>query len=184
MLGHLPHQGLFGQPSAEDEALVAQTLQRLRISHLAHRPYTRLSGGERQLVMIARALAQEARLLILDEPVNGLDYGNQYRLLETLATLAADGLGATDGLGAADGLGATSGLGILMTTHHPEHALHAASRVILLDEGRILQSGTPAAVLTPTNLQQLYDLPIACHTLQSDRRVLLPERSAVAHSGW
>lgn len=158
MLGRLPHHGLFGKPTRDDELKVEMTLQRLRISHLARRPYTRLSGGERQLVMIARALAQEASLLILDEPVNGLDYGNQYRLLDTLRELAADGLG------------------VLMTTHHPDHALHAASRVVLLDAGHILGDGPAAQILTPHNLHRLYDLRVAYHQLANGQKVLVPEQ--------
>lgn len=156
MLGRLPHHGLFGKPSREDELKVEQTLQRLRITHLARRPYTRLSGGERQLVMIARALAQEASLLILDEPVNGLDYGNQYRLLASLQELAADGLG------------------VLMTTHHPDHALHAASRVVLLDSGNIIGDGPAEQILTTANLHRLYDLNVESHRLENGQRVLIP----------
>lgn len=159
LMGRLPHGHLFSQTTDADRVMVARTLSRLRISHLAERPYTELSGGERQLVLIARALAQEARFLILDEPVNGLDYGHQYRLLTLLKSLA------------------TEGLGILMTTHHPDHALFASTRVVLLEQGQVLAEGTPADVITPAHLARLYDIEVERRELASGELVLLPAQA-------
>lgn len=142
-LGRLPRSGLFSPPSRHDRAVVAATLERLGIAHLAERPYTALSGGERQLALIARALAQEARLLIMDEPLTGLDYGNQIRLLDQLGRLAADGFG------------------ILMTTHHPDHAANCSTRVAVLADGRVERDGPPRQVVTADTIHRLYGVRVS-----------------------
>lgn len=142
LLGRLPSSGLTRAPSAADHALVDQVLARLAIGELAERPYTEISGGERQLTLIARALVQGARVLVFDEPVSGLDYGHQLRLLEHLRQLAADGYA------------------IVKTTHHPEHALLASTRVALLRDGRIDADGPPATVVTPAAIERLYGVRV------------------------
>lgn len=146
-MGRLPANGLFGASDSDDRQRVDDVLARLGIAHLAERPYTEVSGGERQLTLIARALAQGARVLVLDEPVTGLDFGHQLRLLTLLQELAADGYA------------------ILQTTHHPEHALLASSRVALLIDGRIEADGLPAEVVTPAGIRRLYGVEVA--TFQS-----------------
>jgi iron complex transport system ATP-binding protein len=142
LLGRLPASNLFHAPRVADHTVVEQVLTHLGIAHLAQRPYTEISGGERQLALIARALAQGARLLIMDEPATGLDYGHQLRLLERLAGLAAEGYG------------------VLMTTHHPEHALIAASRVLLMRNGQIEADGPPQQVVNTAAIERLYGVPV------------------------
>lgn len=142
LLGRLPAGGLFLPPTAVDRQIVAAALQHLSIAHLAARPYNELSGGERQLVLIARALAQEARLLIMDEPATGLDYGHQMRLLAQLRRLADEGYG------------------VLFSTHHPEHTLLAADRVLLLRDGRIEAAGPPQQIINAAALQRLYGVEV------------------------
>lgn len=151
-LGRIPHSGIFRSPTQEDKDAAHVAMTQLRINHLSRRAYTELSGGERQLVLIARALAQGACIFIMDEPITGLDYGNQFRLLDTLQELVA------------------AGFGILMTTHHPEHALRASTHVALLIDGKIEQSGIPASIITPATIRHLYDVTVdavnvAGHTL-------------------
>lgn len=119
-----------------------RALEQLGIAHLADRVYTEVSGGERQLTLIARAMAQEARLLVMDEPLAGLDYGNQMRLLDRLERLAADGYG------------------VLMTTHDPNQPLTGCQRVALLDDGRVTADGTPDGVLTPAAIHRLYGVRV------------------------
>lgn len=141
-LGRIPWSGFFRNITEEDKDVVHSVLAQLQIHHLAHRIYTELSGGERQLVLIARALAQGARILIMDEPVTGLDYGHQFRLLDTLEELIA------------------RNFGILMTTHHPEHAVRVSSRVALLNEGVIQQTGRAETILTPSTIRDLYNIHV------------------------
>lgn len=142
LLGRIPAAGLFTAPGAADLERVHMALEQLGILHLADRVYTRISGGERQLTLIARALAQEARLLIMDEPLAGLDYGNQVRLLARLERLTADGYG------------------VLMTTHDPNQPLSGCQRVALLMNGRIAADGAPDKVLTPAAVFQLYGVHV------------------------
>jgi iron complex transport system ATP-binding protein len=141
-LGRLAHRGLLGQWGASDRELVFATLDKLGIAHLANRAYTEISGGERQLTLIARALVQGARLLVMDEPVSGLDYGHQMRLLARLQVLAEEGYG------------------ILKTTHYPEHALGSAHRVVVLQEGAVLAKGLAAEIVTPAMMHRLYGLEV------------------------
>jgi iron complex transport system ATP-binding protein len=142
LMGRLPSNGLLRAPAESDHERIEQILEHMGITHLAERPYTEVSGGERQLALIARALAQETRLLVMDEPLTGLDYGHQVRLLARLKQLAADGYG------------------ILMTTHDPDQPLDGCDRVALLIDGRISTDGRPDKVLTSSAIEQLYGVPV------------------------
>lgn len=145
LLGRLPATGLLRPPGQADRETVEAVLERLGIAHLAGRAYTEISGGERQLALIARALAQGAKILVLDEPMSGLDYGHQMRLLERLRSLAREGYA------------------ILKTTHHPEHALLASTRVALLRGGGIEADGPPQEVVTPAAIERLYGVRVEAH---------------------
>ena len=134
----------FGFTDA-DHAIACDALRRVRLSALADRPYLELSGGQRQLVMIARALAQGGQYFIMDEPVAGLDYGNQYHLLETIQSLAS----SSSGQHAAS---------FILTTHHPEHARFLGGRAILMKDGRILSDGPAIETVTPPAIRSLYGL--------------------------
>ena len=123
------------------------------IAHLAQAIYTRISGGERQLTLIARALAQDARLMVLDEPTASLDFGNQVRVIDRVLGLAE------------------RGMGILLSTHNPDHALVCADRVLLLHGGGIAR-GVPDRVITPSNLRTLYGVEVDVTTLGDGRRTL------------
>jgi iron complex transport system ATP-binding protein len=129
------------------------------IAHLADATYTRISGGERQLVLIARALAQEARMVVMDEPTANLDFGNQVRVLERIRALSADGIG------------------VLLSTHDPDHAFLCADRVAMLHNGGLLACGVPDDVMTAAQLQHLYGVDVVVTEValgQSTRRVCLP----------
>ena len=146
LMGRLPANGLFRAPGEADRKAAGRAMGHLGIEHLAERAYTEVSGGERQMALIARALAQEARLLIMDEPLAGLDYGHQLRLLARLESLAAEGYG------------------VLMTTHDPDQPLTGhgggCDRVAMLTQGRIAADGPPAQVLTPEAVNRLYGVNV------------------------
>ena len=142
LMGRTAHLGLFATPGTRDRAAVDACLDTLRITHLAGKMYTEISGGERQLVLIARALVSEARLLVMDEPTANLDFGNQALILEEIARLKA------------------AGHGVLFCTHDPDHAMQCADRVLLIKAGTTLALGTPAAVVTAGNLHALYGVQV------------------------
>jgi iron complex transport system ATP-binding protein len=142
LMGRTAHGNLFSRPGERDRAATAEALRRLDIAHLADRPYTMISGGERQLVLLARALAQDPKFIVLDEPTASLDFGNQGKLMHEIKRLAE------------------SGHGVLFTTHDPNHALRAANRAYLLREGQRVAEGAVSEVLTRENLEAIYRAPV------------------------
>jgi iron complex transport system ATP-binding protein len=148
LMGRTAHGDLFSRPTATDRAIAVQALERFGIAHLRARPYTMISGGERQLVLLARALAQEPRFIVLDEPTASLDFSNQGKVMSEIRKLAA------------------SGHGVLFSTHDPNHAMRAADRAYLLREGTRISEGATGAVLSRDQLEALYGAPVE---LISDR---------------
>jgi iron complex transport system ATP-binding protein len=138
LMGRTAHGSLFSRPSGQDRAVAQAALERFGIATLANRPYTMISGGERQLVLLARALAQEPQFIVLDEPTASLDFGNQGKVMREIRALAK------------------SGHGVLFTTHDPNHALRAADRAYLLREGARIADGPVATVLNREQLEALY----------------------------
>jgi iron complex transport system ATP-binding protein len=118
-------------------------MEAVGISHLADCPYTRISGGERQLVLIARAIAQDTPLMLLDEPTSHLDFRNQHKVLEMVRRIATD-----------------KGLTVLMTLHDPNLASVFADHVIMLKNGRIVADGEPDDILNEQTLGLLYDVTV------------------------
>ncbi len=142
LMGRMPHKGMFFSYSKSDEKIALEALERMGIAHLDQRPYTEISGGERQLTLIARALTQGAKIFVMDEPVNGLDYGHQIRLLSRIAELAA------------------SGYTFIKSTHYPDHALWVSDRVVMLKTGQVLADGAAQKVVCRKNLYALYDAQV------------------------
>jgi iron complex transport system ATP-binding protein len=155
-MGRASHLHWSASPGYRDEALADEAMHTLSIEHLADARYTEVSGGERQLVLIARALAQEAQVLVMDEPASSLDFGNQVRVLTQVKTLAA------------------RGLVLLMTTHSPNHAFQCASRVAILKAGRLLAHGRPADTLTEACLTETYAMPLRVIDLGGHRKTCVP----------
>jgi iron complex transport system ATP-binding protein len=156
LMGRTAHGNLFSAPSAADRLVAARTLERFGIAALATRPYTMISGGERQLVLLARALAQEPRFIVLDEPTASLDFGNQGKVLREMRALAS------------------AGHGVLFTTHDPNHALRAADRAFLMRDGQRLAEGKVRDVLTRPQLENLYGAPVEMLTDAAGTTAFLP----------
>ena len=132
----------FSNPGPREEAVAMEALEQVGIAHLAQRDFLRLSGGEQQLVLIARALAQQAKILLMDEPTSSLDFGNRIRVLDQTAELAR------------------RGYAILLSCHDPQLALLYAHRAAALHQGKILADGPPGEVLNEALLHTLYQVPV------------------------
>jgi iron complex transport system ATP-binding protein len=157
LMGRASRIDTFATPSEKDLAAAEGALETLGILHLRERLFTEISGGERQMALIARALAQEPDMLVMDEPTASLDFGNQARVLERIRTLSA------------------SGLAIVLSTHDPGHAFACANRVALMKAGRVVAIGTPEDVVTPHALRGLYGVEVAVAYLeQAGRHVCAP----------
>ncbi len=142
LLGRTPHLDFLQMPRPVDVEVARAALDRLGLSSLAHRKVAALSGGEHQMVLIARAVAQETPILLLDEPTAHLDLSNKRRILLLLRELAREGRS------------------ILLTTHDPEVALAVADHCLLMRSGRVLYQGPPAEVFTTERLSQTYGAPL------------------------
>ena len=157
LMGRVAHLTTFARPAAVDRAAARDALLRLGTGALAERPVTELSGGERQLVWIARALAQEAPVLILDEPTASLDFGNRARVLAEIDRLR------------------DSGLTIVFSTHEPDQALAHADRALLLCDGQPLAFDAAARALTTENIERLYRVRVRSVDAGRNRRVFVIE---------
>lgn len=142
LMGRTSRIGYFSMPGRAEEDFAMERLEFLNIGHLRDKPYTDISGGERQLVMIAAALNQEPELLILDEPTSHLDFGNQYRFLHLVERLQKEGMG------------------VIMTTHFPDHALALKGKTAIMKDKKIVQTGPAADVVTGENMRELYQIEV------------------------
>lgn len=148
---------MLSNPGCNQKHRAYEALERIGIEEFAHRPYTQLSGGEQQLVLIARALAQNARTIVMDEPTSALDYGNTVRVLSCVRQLAREGLS------------------IIQSTHNPDHAFLYADRTLVIREGKLDAYGPPAEVITSELISGLYSVDVEVNSLYGDRvRVCVP----------
>ena len=141
-LGRFPHRGVWGGPGAGDRRAVAHAAERAGVAELMSRRTDELSGGEWQRVRIARALAQEAGALVLDEPTTFLDVAHEMGVFELLDSLAGDGLT------------------VLLVSHQLNLVARFARTIVLLHHGRVAASGTPAEVMRGATLESVYDWPL------------------------
>lgn len=154
VLGRAPHLKPLEMPGEIDCQVAMQALERVGMAELSSRSVTRLSGGELQLVTVARSLAQQPRLLLLDEPTAHLDLNNKIRLITLLGELAA------------------SGVTILLTTHEPEIAAAISTHLVLMRDGRVLQQGAIEDALTPEALSKTYQVPVRVREVDGRKVVL------------
>lgn len=151
LMGTNALMNMFSTPGEKERKLVYEKLEVLGISHLADRGYAELSGGERQLVLIARALVQNSRILVMDEPTANLDYGNQFRIMEQVKRLTREGYL------------------VLLSTHNPEHALLFADKVLILKDSSIMMYGTPEETLNPKVIESIYGINVEIQTIRTNK---------------
>ena len=161
LMGRSPHLSVFSSPGEEDRRIAQEAIDTVGIGHLAHRPVSEISGGELQLVLIARALAQQPAVMILDEPTSHLDFGNQVRVLRLIEKLAADGIG------------------VIMSSHFPDHSFIIPQRVAIMKDQRFIAVGDADEVVTPAFLQQAYGIDVTVtHVEEVGRRICVPSATA------
>ena len=157
LMGTTAQLGRFSAPGAAQTALVDSALERLGIAHLRDRGYANISGGERQLVLIARAIAQQAKILVMDEPSASLDFGNKMRVMQTVKGLAREGYA------------------VIQSTHDPDQAFFYSDKILALHKGQLLAWGTPREVMTNELISTLYGVEVEVCSLREDRvRVCVP----------
>lgn len=155
-MGRVSLGSFFASPSKLDKQKALEAMDRLGIANLANRDYPTMSGGEKQLALIARALAQEAKILIMDEPISGLDYGNQLRLLETIVSLSKEGYS------------------FLKSTHFPEHAMIIGGRTLAIKNGAVIADGESAKTITPQLIEILYKTTVEVKNTDCGYPVCVP----------
>ena len=157
LMGRTSALSAFRSPGKKDVEKCRWALDKIGISHLTDRCFHRLSGGEQQLVLIARALVQDAPILMLDEPTANLDFGNQLLVLEQIRSLAREGYT------------------VIQTTHHPEQCYMFSDRILAIQKGRVLTEGMPKDVLTEETIRSLYGVDVEIVSLHGDNaRICVP----------
>jgi iron complex transport system ATP-binding protein len=159
LLGRSPHLAYFGKEGRKDQRVVAGILERLALDRLAARPLDHLSGGERQRAAIARALAQQAPVLLIDEPTSSLDVGRQQEVLELI-----------------DDLRAEDGLTVIAAMHDLTLAGQYADRMALLVAGKLVATGTPGDVLTEPAIADHYQAQVRVLQMNGAGRAVIPIR--------
>jgi len=152
LMGRTFATGTFSSPDRRDREIAQEAIILTGIEDIAHKPYTQISGGELQLVMIARALAQKARLIIMDEPTSHLDFKNENEILNLICALTR-----------------AEGLSFLLTTHDLNHPLYFENSSMLvsvgiMEQGRLIAQGLPSQVLTSDTIERLYKTRVITHT--------------------
>ncbi len=158
MMGRAAYTGWFSSPSKEDSEIAESVLDMVGLGDFKNKPYTQLSGGEGQLVMIARALAQKASVIVMDEPTAHLDFRHEMKVLETIVKLVKD-----------------TRLSVIMATHFPNHAFYFENNriptsVALMSDMTFSQIGSPSNVLSEANIKKLYNInaKVVSYPISSD----------------
>lgn len=155
LLGRTPHMGIFNMPSRKDFQVVHQVLETLDLVRLRNRPLPELSGGERQMALVARALVQQPSVLLLDEPTSHLDLSNTGAILRILKDLVK------------------TGVTVVFTTHDPQAAIYSADHLILMQQGKVLAAGGLDEIMTSEKLSQTYGTRVLVEEVNNRKVVLL-----------
>jgi iron complex transport system ATP-binding protein len=154
LMGRAPHINLYSSPSPLDRDIAGESLKKIGLAHLANRKYTQISGGERQMVLVARALTQQSPIIVLDEPTTHLDFKNQYEILDLIGQVSEK-----------------DNLTVLMTLHDPNLASFFADQVLTLENKSISHDGFPESILNEVNLSGLYNYPVGVLNHQNQRLI-------------
>jgi len=149
-MGRTPYLGMFQTPGQEDTDMAYGIMEEMGIAHLAEKPYSRISGGQRQLVLIARTLCQTPKAILFDEPTSHLDFRNQALVMKTLRNLS------------------DRGMTIIMTSHSPAHAWQVSNKTVLMGKGGIIAQGAPREVMSAENLEKTYGVKVKIHRSETD----------------
>lgn len=159
LMGTTAQMGQFSSPGKAQLAIAEGALERLGITGIKDRGYANISGGERQLVLIARALAQQAKILVMDEPSANLDFGNRLRVMQTVKSLSNDGYS------------------VIQSTHDPDQAYLYSDKILALYGGEVLAWGTPQETICSTLISTLYGVDVeVCSMREDDIRVCVPAK--------
>jgi len=150
LMGRSRYYGTFSKPSEKDHAVAERALDRMGIASMGERPFSSLSGGEKQLVLIARALATESEILLFDEPTSALDLINQKKTIELLRKLARE-----------------DGLSVIFSSHDPTHALHLSDYSILMDGKESALSGEAEEIITEGNIERIFRIQTVIREIAS-----------------
>jgi iron complex transport system ATP-binding protein len=161
MMGTTHQMTSFSVPGKSERQQAWHALEMLDLTDLADRPFTYLSGGEQQLVLIARALAQQAKILLMDEPTSSLDFGNQFRVLETVRQLTQHGYT------------------VLLSCHNPQHAFQFSDQVMALKNGAVEAFGSPEKVITKGLIENLYQMKVRVMDVSGEKFILPDVRERV-----
>ena len=158
MMGTSVQFSSISSPGKKQVKKVEEALERMGIEHLKNRGYIQISGGERQLVLIARALVQDTKVLIMDEPAANLDFGNQIRVMSVIKSLTKDGYT------------------IIQSMHNPEQAFEFSDTVLALKDGKVLAMGKPTEIFNESLIQSLYGIDVEMQTLYRGKiKVCIPK---------
>jgi iron complex transport system ATP-binding protein len=156
LMGRAPHLSSLSSPTQKDYDIARKALEKLNIAHMMYKPYTNLSGGEKQLVFFARVFAQKSNILLLDEPTSHLDFGNQIKTLKIIKNMAKEGLT------------------VIMSSHFPDHAFISADKVAIMKGKTIIDYGTPEEVITERNLETTYGIKVKIIDYDDNRKICVP----------
>lgn len=155
LMGRASYVSNFRMPKQDDIDIVSSVMEKLNLIKYAYKPYCELSGGEQQMVLLGRAMAQQSKFILLDEPASNLDFYNQKKLLQTIISLSNDGTG------------------VLMVSHAPEHAFRCCKYTLMIIDKENYAFGKTEDIITQNNLRKTYGVDIGVSKIQLPNSVTI-----------